>query len=275
MRERAILFGSHRGLVGVVTEPATPAPGPRRAVVMSNIGLHHRVGPFRLYVELARLLAAQGWYVLRFDLSGLGDSAARTGALGDAERAALDVSEALDWLGDRLGVARFVLLGLCSGVDSTHAVAVADPRVAGAVFIDGYTYPTAGFRLRHHTRRYLQGGRWARFARRRLRRLASGRPPAPAEPAAVFTREYPPLERFRADVARMVARGARLLFVFTGTVDVRYNHRGQLFEMLGPTVPREHIEVELYRSADHLFTATAARAELTAHVGRWLAAFDE
>ena len=100
MRERAIQFGSHRGLVGIVTTPdATPdAPRPTRAIVMANVGLHHRVGPYRLYVDLARRLAARGFAALRFDLSGLGDSAARPGTMSDIERGILDMTEGMAWL---------------------------------------------------------------------------------------------------------------------------------------------------------------------------------
>jgi dienelactone hydrolase len=275
VKERAIVFGSHRGLVGVVTEPDAPAPGPRRAVLMANVGFHHRVGPFRLYVELARSLAALGLYALRFDLSGMGDSAPRTGTLSDAERPVLDLTEAMDWLAEKLRVEQFVLVGLCSGVDSTHAAAAADPRVVGAVFIDGYTYKTAGWFIRRHLLRYLQGERWLRATRRRSRRRAAraltGRD-APGRPAQVFDREYPPRERFRADVAAMAARGAKLLYIYTGTVDRVYNGRGQLFETLGRGVPRAGIEVDLVPHADHLFATRAHKAALLERVGRWASA---
>ncbi len=280
--ERAVVFGSHRGLVGVLTHPADgPADGaggaaPRRAVVMANIGVMHHVGPFRLYVELARAAAALGWHALRFDLSGLGDSASRSGAQTSSEQAQADVVEALDWLEAAHGVREVVLVGLCSGVDSTHPVAVADPRVVGAVFVDGYTYPTLGFHLRRHTLRYLQLGRWRRFAARRLRRLRAGGGAGPWQPDApqgVFQREYPARGRFRDDVARVAARGARLLFVFTGTFDGGFNGARQMREILGPAVPRRAVEVALFPGADHLFTAARHRAAFFERTRRWLAEF--
>ncbi len=282
--ERAVVFGSHRGLVGVLTHPADgPADGadgaaPRRAVVMANIGVMHHVGPFRLYVELARAAAALGWHALRFDLSGLGDSASRSGAQTSSEQAQADVVEALDWLEAAHGVREVVLVGLCSGVDSTHPVAVADPRVVGAVFVDGYTYPTLGFHLRRHTLRYLQLGRWRRFAGRRLRRLRAGAaagaaPWQPDAPRGVFQREYPTRGRFRDDVARVAARGARLLFVFTGTYDGVFNGARQMGEILGPAVPRRAVEVALFPGADHLFTAAGHRAAFFERTRRWLSEF--
>ncbi len=273
MTERAVLFGSHRGLAGVVTQPAGADGGgaARRAVVMANIGVNHHVGPFRLYVELARAAAALGWCALRFDLSGLGDSAPRADGRTSAEQAHVDVREALDWLETTLGVREVVLVGLCSGVDAMHPVAVEDPRVVGAVFVDGYTYPTPGYRLRRALR-YLQPGRWRRSLGRRLRGVrAPAPPPAPDDaPQGTFEREYPTRARFRDDVARMTARGARPLFVFTGTYDRIYNAAGQMREILGPAVPRHAVDATLFRGADHLFSATRHRAEFVAAVTRWL-----
>ena len=98
MTERAVVFGPDQTLVGIVTSPEHAPAGGTRAVIMANIGLHHRVGPYRLYVDLARRLAARGLVALRFDLSGLGDSAPRQDTLSDIERGASDLREAMDWL---------------------------------------------------------------------------------------------------------------------------------------------------------------------------------
>ncbi|HEY0777632.1 MAG TPA: hypothetical protein VGD56_06670 [Gemmatirosa sp.] len=280
--ERAVVFGAHRGLVGVVTYPtpvkATDASAPpRRAVVMANIGLSHHVGPFRLYVDLARAVAAMGWYALRFDLSGLGDSLPRSGAKESGEQAMADVREALDWLEAQLGVREVVLVGLCSGVDSMHPVAVADARVIGAVFVDGYTYPTLGYHLRRHTLRYLQPERWRRFIARRMRRRATpaiASMPAGEDPQqAVFQREYPTRAQFRAEVAATVARGARLLFVFTGTFDASFNSERQMAEVLGRAVPRGTVDARVFPRADHLFSAVSHRAAFFECVRKWLAGF--
>ena len=280
--ERAVVFGPGTGLVGVLTAPPPPAAprvGPRRALLVANIGLHHHVGPFRLYVELTRAAAARGWHALRFDFAGLGDSAPRAGALtsgadGDVAQAVDDTRAAMDWLAAEQGIEEFVLVALCSGVDSAHAVTLDDPRVVGAAFIDGYAYPTAGFRLRRHVVRYLQAGRWARWLRRRLdrRALATAVVSEADEGAATgsFTRSHPTRGRFRADVAAMVARGARLLFVYTGAVDGSCNDERQLGETLGPAVPMAAIEVALVRDADHVFTGVEARGALVRRVLAWM-----
>jgi pimeloyl-ACP methyl ester carboxylesterase len=278
MSERAVVFGSHHGLVGVVTEPAVrPTTSARRAIIVANVGHHHRVGPYRLYVEMARRLSETGWLTLRFDLSGHGDSAPRPGGMSEDAAAALDLSEAMDWLSGRYGVDRFVLAGLCSGVTSTHTVAATDQRVAGAVFIDGYSYFTVGYYIRAYGLRYLQAGRWARYARRQFDGFKMRWRPEPAEDARavapVFARDYPPRAEFCRDVLGMTGRGARLLFVFTGTTNYRYNGRDQLFETLPRNASRDAIDVEYLPGVDHLFSSVDQRADFLDRLARWLEPF--
>jgi hypothetical protein len=63
------------GLFGVVTEVPGRAGGP--TVLFLNVANEHRLGPARLWVDLARLWAPLGVRSCRVDLSGLGDSPTR------------------------------------------------------------------------------------------------------------------------------------------------------------------------------------------------------
>ncbi len=266
MTERAVTFGAHGTLVGVVAEPATPGVG-TRAVLMSNIGMHHRIGPFRLYVELSRALAASGLFALRFDVSGMGDSAPRRETGSPTALAARDLDDAMTFMTAEYGVTEFVLVGLCSGVDSTHAVAALDTRVRGAVFIDGYSYPTLGYTVRRAVLRPLQPGRWVRLARR----LVNGqhRRAAGAAGAVVFAREEPTQSQFANDVLAMSSRNTRLLFLYTGGVTYRFNSPRQLREMLGVSAAPAGIECALMPQADHVFSRTDQRRALCDRVTRW------
>lgn len=274
IRERTVLFGSHRGLVGVLSEPAEAPPAPRRAVFLTNIGTHHRVGPFRLYVELARDLARTGFYVLRFDHSGMGDSEPRPGSGDDSERLGRDMSDAMDWLTEKLGVEQFVVIGLCSGVTGAHAAAAREGRVTAAVFIDGYTFPTRGYYLRHYSARYVAPLRWLRYARRKVARLGasgSGSEGVVEEPTStLYTRAPIAIEQFRHDIKRMSERGTKLLFIYTGTVNHTFNHTGQLFEMIGLGARRDGIEVERFARADHLFSSLKERQNVIERIRDWI-----
>lgn len=267
-RERAITFGEDGALVGVITEPARPANRP--AVVLWNAGLLHRVGPSRLNVELARTLAAEGFCCLRFDLSGLGDSgAARTAGVA-AERNMADIRAALDHLQRHEGMERAILIGLCSAADSAHRMAVADPRVCGMVALDGYAYPTVGFVLRRVAVFARDPRRLAGYVCRRLRRLCARNRPAPAVSMEEQFRWYaPPRAQAQADLAGFVARGLRLLYVYSGEAFYYYNHAGQFWKMYPGLDFRGLAEAEYYPSADHLFTQVQNRANLVARICLW------
>ena len=102
------------GLFGIETAPATDTKGP--VVVMSNSGIDCHVGPNRMWVELARQLAARGLRSIRFDLSGLGDSPARPGQptrLSYAPEALADIADVAAAVSPE-DPGNVVLVGLCS-----------------------------------------------------------------------------------------------------------------------------------------------------------------
>jgi pimeloyl-ACP methyl ester carboxylesterase len=259
MRETAHRFGSHGGLVGVLAEPAAARDGVP-AAVFANVGLNHRVGPSRSWVECARALAVTGYPSLRFDLSGLGDSEPRRDVRSDTERAVLDLTEALDFLEARGVARRFVLIANCSGVDSQHVVACRDPRVAGAVYLDGYAYRNEGYTWRRALGKWFQPSRWRRFLRHARDSAAAAR--AGTEDA-VWQRDLPSRAEFAAALRALVERGVRLLFIYTGGMDLHYNHRGQFHDTFGY---RGEVDVEYYPRFDHLLSLAAERRAFNARV---------
>jgi pimeloyl-ACP methyl ester carboxylesterase len=265
--ERVHTFGSHRGLVGVVTEPpASAARGGAPAILFSNVGLNHRVGPGRLYVELARALAAAGFSSLRFDLSGFGDSEPRRSGGTALERSVVDTREAMDFL-EKRGIHTFVLLGFCSGVDSAYAAALEDPRVVGGIFIEGYSYKNFGFWIRRITVRNLQPARWRRYFRLRIPRLLRRARRDIEKVPQIFTDEHPSKEQFAADLARLVARSVRMLFIYTVVSDNHYNYRNQFHDVFGY---RDEIDVEYHTRADHVFSTEDHRAHLLSRLVGWM-----
>jgi alpha-beta hydrolase superfamily lysophospholipase len=116
----------------------------RSAVVMINSGAVHHIGPNRLWVQLARRWATRNVAVLRLDLSGLGDSPARSGCEEDVVYSASaldDIGQALKYCRNLVGEAGQVhLVGLCSGAYHALKSAVSGHQWTSAVMINPLTF---------------------------------------------------------------------------------------------------------------------------------------
>ncbi len=142
--ERPLVFGEDRPRFGILVEPPPSARGTKRpAIILTNAGCIHRVGPHRLYVTMARAWAARGFYVLRLDLSGIGDSPTAPGAVENAPypaSARADFAAATAALARETGADRFIVAGHGSGGDLAFQAATQDGRVVGAVLINPRTF---------------------------------------------------------------------------------------------------------------------------------------
>lgn len=139
VRETPMTLESGRGdIVGVLAEPEEPLA---LCAVLLNAGAIRRIGPGRMWVELARRWAARGVPTLRVDLAGIGDA--------DGELESLRADDGFyvpNFVGETLTVLqalaerglpqRFVLAGLCSGAYWAMHAALADDRVLGAYMVN-------------------------------------------------------------------------------------------------------------------------------------------
>lgn len=262
MREQAHRFGREKHLIGIAGVPVDDAGD--IGVIVLNAGLVHRIGPFRLHVELTRQLNAAGYPTLRFDMSTLGDSAATGGGQTRVQQVLADLDDAMGLLASQAGCSRFVLVGLCSGAQNAHVVAAQDPRVAGAVFLDGYAYRTLGYRLRHYLPRLADPSRWLR----RLQRGGEAMPARVAEP--VFAVAPAPRDEVIADFNGMVARGMRLYLVYSGGISDCFNHARQFRECFGKVMRHPAVATRYLAETDHTYVLTGDRARLVHGIGDWL-----
>jgi hypothetical protein len=259
LRERTLLFGDSKSLVGVLTEPAEGGVADRPAVVFLNAGILHRVGPNRLHVRLARVLAEEGLASLRFDHSGIGDSRPRGGGISFARAACDETRQAMDLLAASCGARSFVLAGICSGADNALRAASQDQRVAGAVLIEAYTVPGRGFLVYSYRDKILSLRSWWRLLRGKselLNEVAPARPETRAEPPPEEPRPetvLPSRAALVADVGRLVERGVRLCLVYAETSPAYYNYRVLLRRPLRRARPGQ-VRVEVLRDTDHVFT---------------------
>ncbi len=290
--ERVHTFGESASL-GIVTLPpgddgtAGAAAAKRPFVVILNAGLVHRIGPFRMSVDLARRFALRGSRVLRFDQAGIGDSPAHGGAMSVEEQATDACKAAMDSLAERYGARTFTVGGLCTGAMNAHRVGLLDERVEGMWLLDGYAYPTALSKARHVASSLGRPQAWSSIARRLAREgagglrsmVAGGAPPSSERPApsgdasreALFFQKWPPVHVVRADLERMLGRGARFLFVYTGGWS-SFTEAGQFDEMFPGLPGRGRITVDFHPDADHTFLALRERETMFRSVERFVAA---
>jgi alpha-beta hydrolase superfamily lysophospholipase len=128
--ERPVFISSGATLFGVVTKPRSDEKR-CRAVILLNPGADSHIGASRMYVSLARRWARRGYFVLRLDLAGIGDSATRPGNADDEvfpDDAIEDIRSAVDFIRSRYAIADMTLAGLCSG--AYHALRAAAEGVS-------------------------------------------------------------------------------------------------------------------------------------------------
>ena len=277
--EQAFLLGQRKTLVCIATQPVTPRTADGPAVVILNAGIIHRVGPNRMSVKLARALASAGVPVLRFDLSGIGDSESRADGLSPLEANLSDIREVLDGLAAR-GATRFVLLGLCSGADYSVAYGADDPRVAGLVLLDPSIPKTFRFHFNHYARRVADSRSWRNALagkNRLLRSLASRMTREPdhagsEQEAGALTVDSPEVREYLEKAyGKVLARGGRIMAVLTAGLQTRHNYREQLTEAFPRLNFGTNLSLHYFERSDHEFTAETDQVRLIDQVVSWIA----
>src|SRR5690606_4661838 len=161
--------------VGIVSLPKRPEEGlvsasePDTGLLIVVGGPQYRIGSHRLFVQVARHVAAKGYPAMRFDYRGMGDSWAE---MRHFQLVNDDLRSAIDTFFDRVpSLKKVVLWGLCDGASASCLYASTDPRVSGLILINPWAHTTAGSaatRLRHY---YVQRLREPAF----WRKLIGGR----------------------------------------------------------------------------------------------------
>lgn len=286
--EEALCFGNDGALVGVITRPLANAAASDCTVIFLNAGLVHRVGPGRLYVELARQLAAQGWTCLRFDHAGVGDSPARSDQLPAEKAAVFEAIEAMDAITRHTGCARFVLAGMCAGTPTAFRAAVIDRRVEALVLLNSVLGDRATAdekALQEMTARKVAHSYWTDklFRPRSWLRLLSGKTSPRRILATLFRARRSTVERSHtplngddtavlSDLGALATRGTRVLLLFGERTGVRH-YFGMKFEPHLAGLPHaQRVSFEIVSGGDHAFSTLALQDEVRARVSTWLGA---
>jgi len=273
LTEEPLQFGEGGRLFGILTLPSV-APCNAQALpvfVFLNAGLLHRVGPYRLYVRLARNLAQMGFSSLRVDLAGRGDSPERFG-LTNQQSVAADYEEIVGVLESRVGRLRLVLGGLCSAADNAIRLARADQRVTGMLLLDPVCSLDDGFRARAVITKYTNPARCLVWLKRRLNLLATlpGENWNDSEMIDPLTlRDAPTGEQLRAAFEAVRERGGRVLSVFTQYATQYYNQLGQLGRTLDVVGYQRFCTEIFWPQMAHSYTLELHRRRLIEEIKNW------
>lgn len=298
MNERAVQFGRFKSLVGVLTEPDTLAAAARPAVILANAGMIHHIGPNRIYVKLARALASQGFTVLRFDISGIGDSAPRPDHMPVEQFTVDDMTQAMDFLAETTGSRRFVVGGHCAGGYHGFRVAAQDARAVGVVMInpDSGEAEWAEYDKKRKLAQYYQNyyGKKALFDPQRWKRLFTGQANYRALAGSLFRniianrvsalwfrlrRRFVKARPTEADqklftvesfLRKMPELDVQLLMVYSENATSLERLRGNAGKELQSLQSSGRMQLKIIPGADHIFSPVASQDCLFEIIGDWM-----
>ena len=271
--------------------------GATDVLVLLNSGAQRSAGPGRLHARLGRRLAARGIVVLRVDLAGLGDSAARANesdnvvypvaALGDIEAVLRHVR--VEW-----PQARTHLAGICSG--SYHALQAARHGlpVDRVIAINPLTFDWPGNQplleplpahkvtqeMSRYRRNLFSAAPWLKMMRGEvdvgriavlLARRASQGLAARARDLARAV-HWPLRDDLGVELQRAADTGIEIRFVFCEGEPGEDLLRQRAGRVVGRLQRAGRLHVHRLSDADHTFTGAAARDRLEALFEHWLVA---
>jgi dienelactone hydrolase len=302
VRERLVRIGTDDVsnaplLAAVLSErdaPTSPPPAMRRGIVLLSSGRERRIGPHRLWVPFARARAARGDVVLRLDIAGVGDSAARAQPDPDGtpelydRRCVDDVARAIEFLRREHGVGPCSVMGVCSGAFHAWRVALEGVDVQQVVAINPLVFhwrKGASLDPRSHAfgqidiaakagRSMLDPARWWKLLTGRANvGVITGALAARARHAVRLRgralarlAHWPLRDDLAAELARTCRRGVALHFVFSSRepgLTLLREESGRRGMRLRRDRSIDVCEVE---HADHTFAGTAGRAGLYARL---------
>ena len=239
---------------------ADPHQPPRATMIMLNAGLIHRVGPFRMNIELAERLARHGIDLFRFDLPAVGDAPS-----GGGSRPEDRVRIAMDTVAAATGCSRFVIGGVCSAADLAWKLPGIDARVRGLLLLDPCAVRGPWFRwaqLQHFVSRPVAD--WGRMLRHRLRR---GWNNGNASPAG---RDWPSEREFIAGNRRMADDGIGMYALYTAGVTDYFLHPRQIRASFPDDSNEPRLRLRFRPDIDHILFVPRQRAEILEDIATWL-----
>lgn len=140
IEEVPVVFSCQKDdLIGIIHKPENSSS---IGVLIVVGGPQYRVGSHRQFILLARMLAANGIPVMRFDYRGMGDSEGNVRTFTDVDE---DIKSALDTYYQHCSaLEQVVIWGLCDAASAVSFYAYQDERVKGLVLLNPWVYTEQG-----------------------------------------------------------------------------------------------------------------------------------
>ena len=274
MQEEALLLGPYQSIAGVFT-PATAEIETlaSTAVICITAGLLHHVGPHRLHVLLARVLAEKGISTLRFDLSGIGDSSTRPDNVPAQEVPVREIHEVITEL-EKRGFKRFILFGICSGAVQAVKAAQGNPKISGLILVntgsdDGNAEASPQIAAQYYLKRSIWNLRaWKNLftGKVKYRDLFVVLFSASLHKLKGQTKKTPSLgESLQCGVQPFMEQGTSILMVLSDRHAQFYALHQKAYEALDATM----FKVLVFEETDHLFSQLSVQQGLIEQVCQW------
>lgn len=266
MTRIALRFGRNQHLIGVIHE-ADNQPRPL-GILLWNTGISHRIGPFRVHVDMAEKFAQLGFTVLRFDLSRLGDSDPGESDAAIQDVFTRDINDAAQVLEDQYQIKDFISVGICSGAVDAWYHARQDHRIKGMIMVDSFVYSTFWHEFKFFCRRIFSRRRWQRLFQRTLMPWTRRRTLNPVND--FLDPNYPDQAQAATDTQAMIDRRMEMLVLYTGGFHPWYSYKRQFKAMLSPVHFGKLLQLEFWPEVDHLFTLVEDRQRFLRLVQIWI-----
>jgi len=296
LRETACRIPTDGGHLNAIETAPLLAAATGRAIILLNAGGTRRIGPGRLYVDMARRLALQGHRVIRVDLMGLGDSLAAAGRAENIvypDTAPREVESIVVHMRQHDDVRHCVGVGLCAGGYHAFKAAVMGAQFDTVVLINPLTFfwhadmpldaPLPRHKVVSEMNRYqrdlLSVDRFRKLLRgdvdlRRLARLLGKwlhfKLATPA--LEIARRLHISLhEDLAGEMALLARRKVRMHFVFGADEPGPQLLATQGGRMVAKLQQAGSVEIRHFDSADHIFSRWADRQDLIESLAESLA----
>ncbi len=270
--EKAIIIGEKPQIMGVYTQQNKYGVEAKKmpTILLLNSGLLGHIGPFRLYVRMARKFAELGFNTFRFDLSGIGDSERHLDVRTREDQHMGDIKSVMNHLDQSKNCSQYIVMGICTGADNAHKAMLKDKRVIGAVSIDGYAYKTPRYYFNLYGPKLISLNSWKTLTKQIINKIKSK-----FEKNQKFIPqniEYrwvePSKEKTEQDYKIFIERDVNLLVVFTASWP--YNYLEQHSDCFKNLPFGKNLQVAYLENAEHIFPLSEDRTHLMTEIVNWL-----